>query len=223
MKRSLQCAVGAAAFLFSSGAWAQNFGTRGEFAISAERLFGFVHSSNTTTVNNVDRTTKYDTFSLLSNPLGGLFSVYGAARIGADYFVTDGFSVGLALGYDHVGTSAPNSPDSSLSVFTFAPRAGYAYMFSDVVGIWPRGGITYMSLSSSNDGVANSDLGGHQLALTLEAPLVIAPVPHAAFTIGPTFDIGLDGSSDTTVGNVKVSTDTTQTAIGVQAGMLIYL
>ena len=47
MKRSFQCAFGAAALLLSSSAWAQDFSAKGQLAISAERLFGFYHDSAT--------------------------------------------------------------------------------------------------------------------------------------------------------------------------------
>ena len=65
MKRSFQCAFGAAALLLSSSAWAQDFSAKGQLAISAERLFGFVHDSATLDGN----TTKTDAISLLSSPL----------------------------------------------------------------------------------------------------------------------------------------------------------
>ncbi len=222
MKRSLQCAVGTVALLVSASASAQTFGEKGQLAISAERLFGFVHNSSTTTFNGVDSTTKTDSFSLLSSTLtpvgagaGGL--AYSQPRVAGDYFVIDNLSVGAALGYSHVSFSRPANANTNIETsgdsWTFAPRAGYAIAFTDMIGIWPRAGFTYRSFSVGND-------GGHVLALTLEAPFTFSLIPHVVFTAGPTLDIGLGGSIDNTTGNVTTSIDYHSWELGLQTGLV---
>lgn len=226
MKRTLQCALGTVALLVgvsvSSRASAQTFGEKGQLAISAERLFGFVHNSSTVTFNGVDSTTKTDSFSLLSSTLtpvgtgtGGL--AYSQPRVAGDYFVIDNLSVGAALGYSHVSFSRPANANTDIETsgdsWTFAPRVGYSFLFNDMIGIWPRAGFTYRSFSVGNG-------GGHVLALTLEAPFTFSLIPHVVFTAGPTLDIGLGGSVDNTAGNVTTSIDFNSTEIGLQTGLI---
>ncbi len=222
MKRPVQCAFGALALLLSSSAFAQSFGEKGQLAISAERLFGYVHNSSTTTFNGQDSTTKTDSFTLLSSTLapaasgaGGL--AYSQPRVAGDYFIIDHLSLGAALGYSHVSFSRPATANTDIETsgdsWTFAPRVGYSFLFNDNIGIWPRGGFTYRSFGSGND-------GGHVFALTIEAPFTFAFIPHVVFTAGPTLDLGLGGSLDTSAGNVTTSIDFSSTEIGLQTGLI---
>ena len=225
MKRSriLQCALGTTALLVSSSAGAQTFGEKGQLAISAERLFGYVHDSSTVTEAGVDTTTKTDSFTLLSSTLtpgnigaGGL--AYSAPRVAGDYFVIDHLSVGAALGYSHVSYTRPVTANTNVETsgdsWTFAPRAGYSFLFNDMIGIWPRGGFTYRTFSSGSD-------GGHVLALTLEAPFTFSLIPHVVFTAGPTLDLGLSGSIDNTAAaGTTNSNDFSATEIGLQTALV---
>jgi len=219
MKRSFQCAFGTAALLLSSSAWAQDFSAKGQLAISAERLFGFVHDSATLDGN----TTKTDTISLLSSPLivgsSGVWGGFGTPRVAGDYFVIDHLSVGGAIGYAHWSVSTPNGPVTTsvdADSFTFAPRAGYFFGFTDIVGIWPRAGFTYKTYSSGNN-------SGHDLALTIEAPFMFTVIPHVAFWGGPTLDVGLSGSQSQKVGTTTRSVDFNATEIGIQTGLVGYV
>jgi len=220
MKRSFQCAFGTAALLLSSSAWAQDFSAKGQLAISAERLFGFYHNSATVTANNVDNTTKTDSFTLLSSPVSVGWN-YGAPRVAGDYFVIDHLSVGAALGYSHVSVSRDTAPGVSVTnsgdSFLFAPRVGYAFAFNDIVGIWPRGGFTYKSLNAD-------PVSEHVLALTIECPFVFTVIPHVAFWAGPTLDLGLTGSQSVKNGNgTTTSIDFNSTEIGIQTGLIGYV
>ncbi|MEP7050168.1 MAG: hypothetical protein ABJB12_07445 [Pseudomonadota bacterium] len=222
MNRSLQCAFGMAALLVSSSAGAQTFGNKGQLAISAERLFGFYHDSATVSVNNTDTTIKSDSFSLLTSPIAlqgaGTWS-YGSPRVAGDYFVIDHLSVGAALGYSHISVSVPGfggtTTTASGDSFLFAPRAGWAYMFSDIVGIWPRAGFTYRTLSAG-------DNSGHDFALTAEVPFIFTVIPHVGFWAGPTLDLGISGSQSTKTGPLTQSVDFNATEIGLQTGMTVY-
>jgi hypothetical protein len=225
MKRSFQCAVGAAALLLSSSAWAQDFSAKGQLAISAERLFGFYHDSATRTQNGVDTTFKTDSFSLLSSPIplnGNPESwTYGAPRVAGDYFIIDHLSLGAGIGYSHVSVSTPgNIPNTTVSTsgdsFLFAPRVGYAFAFNNIVGIWPRGGFTYRTLSAGNT-------SWHDLALTVECPFFFTVIPHVAFWGGPTLDLGLSGGQSISGNNgVTVTNNFNSTEIGIQTGLVAY-
>ena len=198
----------------SSSAWAQSesFGQQGEIAISAERLFGFVH-----TIRSVgDTTSSVDSISLFASPLSGLVTSYSTPRVAFDYFAAPGFSLGAALGFQHVASNADTG--GSLDLLVFAPRLGYAAVINPGIGIWPRVGFTFASTSVSDQTL-------HLYALTIEAPIVITPAPHAALTIGPTLDLGFAGSESGTGGNVVGGDgiDIKETGIGIQTGLLIYL
>jgi hypothetical protein len=177
------------------------FGQKGECAISGERLFGLVHSIR---VEN-SSTKTLESLGLFTSPDTEVVAAYAAPRVAFDCFAATRFSLGIALGFQAVGNA-----DALLNTVVLAPRVGYAAAFSQRVGIWPRVGVTYQS-TSLGDGQ-----GTHLFALTLEAPLVFTPVPHAALTIGPTLDLGLAGSKPGAI-NFR------ETDIGLQAGLLIYL
>jgi hypothetical protein len=238
MKKQFAFAVALSGVLLAApGARAADgFGRAGSVAISAERMFGIVASSDTETVDGQpgEETDYATSVSLLSNPIGGLMSNYSFARVGIDVFAIQGLSLGAALGYVTVSTSSKaelngasvEADGPTLNGFVFAPRVGYAYMFMDLLGIWPRAGITYVHAGSSYSNMgSSSETSANRLALTLEVPLVIAPSPHAAITVGPTLDLGLSGGSEseTTTANTTVTTKTDHKAtdIGLQAGLTI--
>jgi hypothetical protein len=229
MKRTLQSAFAAAALLVSSSAWAQNFGEKGQIAISAERLFGFTYDTATVSANNQDTTASVTHFSLLSSPvsIGGsggnfIWAGYGSPRVAGDYFLIDRLSLGAALGYAHwsatVQEPGPGGDETTTSgdSFTFAPRVGYYLTFNDKIGFWPRGGFTYRTFSAEN-------ASGNNLALTLEAPFAFTLLPHVAFWAGPTLDFGLTGSQSFEQPNgATTSNDFRATAIGIQTGLVVY-
>jgi hypothetical protein len=94
-------------------------------------------------------------------------------------------------------------------------------MFSDSAGIWPRGGITYLGSSSEND-AGTFETSVSLLALTIEAPLVLTPAPHAAILLGPTLDLGLSGTQEVTTGGASAEADVKGTDWGVQGGVMIW-
>jgi len=99
-------------------------------------------------------------------------------------------------------------------------------MFTPLLGIWPRGGITWL-IASSESASGNTKTSSNRLALTMEVPLVITPVPHAGFTVGPTLDLGLSGSDEIkNTDDMGVTTtlkqDVVGTDFGIQAGLFVY-
>jgi hypothetical protein len=230
------CLVLSAVLLAAPAAYAQDFGKEGQFAIGAERLFGVVHTSVTSEEGDLEATFSHTNISLLlsrsNSSGGGEFPLgYSFPRIAADYFVIDGLSVGGSLGlYTHSGSlevefmgESEENDTGSITGFLFEPRVGYAFMFSEMIGIWPRGGITYLSESAEN--ADNDERSSSALAITLECPLVINPVPHVVFGIGPTLDLGVTGSTENDPSEPMVptsETDITMHDIGLQASLTAY-
>ncbi len=164
----------------------QSFGNPGEFVISAERLLGYAHTQRTVVIKDVpDDKASYDQIHLLSNP-GDFGTGFSAPRLAFDVFLTTGFSLGGAFGY------AQNSDDGAgmvkQSLITLSPRFGYAFMFGDVVGLWPRVGATYL--------LHYSDFADTWLmAATADLPVVLVAGGHAAFTLGPRMDYAFLGKT----------------------------
>jgi len=207
--RRIWLGLGAAALASLAGrASAQDasFGDKGHLALSAERLFGYVHTESKASTTAASASRSVDSVTVLANPIAGATG-YGWPRIGIDGFVARGVSIGGSFGYFHY------SPDGSTSVsgFVLAPRLGYAAMVGPRVAIWPRLGFTYEQISQSST--------QNVFALTVEAPFTILVVPRAAFLIGPTADIGLGGGSS--VSGTDISEKITD--FGLQAGLLLFL
>jgi hypothetical protein len=209
MSRTLSCAITLLLLTLAGKAGAQEpaFGDKGHVAMSVERLFGFVHTSETrSAVGGGSNTQSQDTFTLLTNPVA-VASGYAWPRVGFDVFITSRVSVGAAAGYFNV-----SPPNGSLSGFVFAPRVGYAGYLGPRIAIWPRGGFTFEQVS--NDSTKRT-----AFALTLEAPLAVLISPRIAILIGPTLDLPLSGTLTVT----NVSTDDKFTEFGLQAGLLVFL
>lgn len=230
------CLVLSAVMLAAPAAYAQDFGESGQFAVGAERLFGIAHTSISSEVGDAEATLSHTNISLLmsrsNSSTGGIFPLgYSFPRIGADYFVMDGLSVGGSLGvYTHSGEVEAEemgvsieSDTGSYTGFLFQPRVGYAFMFSDMFGIWPRGGITF--LHEGFEAGNNDETSSSAWAITIDAPLVIHPVPHVVFGIGPTLDLGVTGSSEDDPADPDdptTETDFTMHDFGLQASLVVY-
>jgi hypothetical protein len=216
------------------------FGKAGQFAIGAERLFGFSWDSETETTpasGNVGErkdTDRHTTVSFLNNALVGSASSYNFARLAGDFFVIDGLSLGASLGYatsslttktSQEGISTKTKMGSTTGILV-APRVGFAHMFSPMVGLWPRAGITYVSIDAE-DADGNDVASKDRIALGLDVPFVLSPVSHVGFMIGPSLDFGFSGSNDgyfiDANGNtVTNSRDVSSISLALNAGMFMY-
>lgn len=223
----------------------RDFGRAGVFAVGVERLFGFAKTSGKVTIDEGTVKTERELENTSFYFLGGnsqsetdsFAGPYVVPRLGLDYFVVDRVSVGAAFTYasdsgkfDETvsGQNNRNQYDVSQTSILIAPRAGYAYMFSESVGIWPRAGVSYVTIKSvQDDGQNKAESSQNMLALGVEALLVVLPVPHAGFTVGPTVDFPLVGSGkEPVVVNGQVQSrdrDTNKfTTLGLQFGALMW-
>jgi hypothetical protein len=220
--------VGAVVMLGAGRARAQEesaaFGSQGRFALTAERLFGFVYTDRTQTVAGMDQTSHLTAFSLFGNSLG-ILTMYAQPRLGVDWFPAARLSVGLAAGYAHLSESLDvpaNTPVSSpvYTGYLLAPRVGYAVPLSPLVSLWPRLSFTFahlgLDISNGNTTTTNDT---SLYALTLEAPFVFVVAPHLFVSVAPTLELGLGGSQSST----GTSTNVKETDFGVLAGLGGYL
>ena len=214
MKRTV---VGLTMLLMSSlgarVAWGQvedaSFGKAHQLVVSADRLFGYVHSSETYSSGGVDITGSSNNVSIIGSPFTPLAASYASPRLAFDGFVTDGLSVGGSLSYFWTSTKQPSATNSnSVDGFMIMPRVGYALPIGQAAAIWPRVGFSYLHASGVGNTVS-------LYAVTMEVPLVIALGPHLALLAGPTFDLGVGGSENRN----GVTIDVKETDIGVQFGI----
>jgi len=214
----------------ASGVAAQDsgFAREGVLAFGVDRIFGLMHVAVTTEQGGGEATTSITEVSLLTG--GGGLSPYALPRVAFDGFVTDGLSLGVTLGLVNqsieseieVGSTSMTSEGPSGTGVLLGGRVGYGHMFTDVVGIWPKLGMSFFTTSTEdNDG---DETGLNGLALSVDVSLVIAPVPHFGFTVTPLLDLGLTGSSTTTTAaGTETEVDTKITDFGLQVGLLGWL
>lgn len=150
------------------------FGDASQFVLSAEQLFGYSYSRTSFTGGH----TSTNTFRLLADPLGAGAAAYMWPRLGFDYFVLRGISLGGAASFVRTTTGNNNN-----TVFELAPRVGYDVTIGPWLSAWPRLGFTYVHGSALQ-----------YSAISVEVPLVIAVAQHVAVLVTPTLDLGISGS-----------------------------
>ncbi len=211
----------------------RRFGGGGSLALTAEDLFGISSESTTVREDDGDHTDQTSRFGLLyeSRRAPGVMSPRG----GAHYFVIPSLSIGATVGYEHRGGStteprgsanAPVTRDKGGgSAFVFLPKVGYAFMFNDVVGLWPRAGLGW--LRNTDYPNPNSTIERDTtsfLVFSLDALLVVSPVANFGFYVGPGVDLSLSGSTEG-VDDVGVGTsrDSSFRRFDLAFGVLGYL
>jgi hypothetical protein len=224
----------------TAGAEPLDFGARGQFALSADRLSPlFSYSRISTDTGGGDSTTNTTTsMSLLWT--GAPEDVYDVPRVGLDYVVAPSITVGGEL-FGTIPFSASRSTTmggmttsrdtAKYSAFGIGARGGYVLALSHGLAFWPRGGLSYARESTSN---AINMMGGgsqsttvSQFALNLEPIFMIQAAPHVGVVFGPVLDIPLSGNThnEVTIGTMTVSTDnsTSQFHFGITLGLLGWL
>src|ERR1700722_19031371 len=141
------------------------FGERGEFIISADRLMGLFDYTSTklTLQDNSSASANYSSFALLQNPMGTTLNAgvgtggtadiapYNVPRLSFDYTVIPHLTVGGSFVVFYTpGASTTATASNGVSVtqdttktslFGIAPRVGYILNFSRLFSFWPRAGV----------------------------------------------------------------------------------
>lgn len=206
---AITIAVGLLAVGTRAGAQSPAVAERDRIVLSAERLFGFIHTEQTvTSAAGVDTTTSADNFSLFANPFGTV-SGYGFPRVGLDFVVGSHATVGGSVAYFHIASGS-----STVNGVLLAPRAGYLATLAPRVQFWPRGGFTLQRRSGDTLTASSSSTF---YAVTIEAPVAILLPPRVAILAGPALDLGLGGSAS--VGGTNIDTKITDVAFHVGLGV----
>lgn len=218
-------------------------GGSGVLVLSAERLFGVVSSTTSMEQMGVEASA---TTTSIDVGLRQSASPWSVPRLAFDGFVTDGLSLGAAAGFSTSSFSAGASSggtDADVDLgsswtLVLSPRVGYAYMFSEKAGIWPRAGMSFFFGGFGiDDGLlAQEDLDGDGMpdveltaadssvdgiALSAELPLILTPAQHFIILIAPTLDLGLTGSvsADGSASSDSSESDIEVTDFGLQVGL----
>ena len=225
----------------------RRFGQGFQVALSAENLFGYVHTWDTWSINKVrgasvagtEISSKGDNVAFLGNRGGANLS----PGLAVDFVLGQGFTIGGGFYYASTGgdetvkqgtttTTETNYKNSSLSAFGVATRVGYVLMFNEIVGIWPRLGLGYESGSiksysysgTNNQTETETDIDLSNFSIRPEVMLVISPVPHFALLLGAASRFGVAGSqTQKQAGVTTLDGDYTESGIGVTAGLMGYL
>jgi hypothetical protein len=191
--------------------------------------------------NNIDLERAGTDVSFLGS--GGVSAnVFGIPRLAIDGMFANGFTLGGSLSYmvtsgeheyvefngsSNSGTTKSKVQDPASSVFILAPRLGVMIPASPFVAVWLRGGISRISISTEQQlfdidtgaaltsTVTNTDT---LVNLTLDPQLVITPVPRVGITFGALLDIGVGGTSETSVSSTVH--DIKESAYGVTGGLV---
>ncbi len=201
------------------------FGSPG-FIVSADRLLPLVsYQSTETTQNGSSDTQSRLSIALMNNaPFEAYSTFYNLPRLAFDWLPVQNLTLGGAawLYADLLATNSSGGTSTDQAKLTYwgvAPRVGYIIPLGDKVSFWPRAGIEYNSVSSSD-----GSLSVTQFAVDLEAMLVISPWNHFGFTVGPTADIPISGKQTLTAvaggGGGTTSVDSSMLQVGLSAGML---
>lgn len=141
---------------------------QGTFAVSAERLaasnFHFYPGG----------------FNWVNQFLGAPGATpFDTPRVGFDYFVIDGLSIGghLGLGFYVWDNNGGNGSDAWIALM---PRVGYAFSLSDKIDFWPRLGFGVIAGDA-----APNDTG----VLTLDAMFLYDLTKNVALEFGPAIDL----------------------------------
>jgi hypothetical protein len=219
------------------GQGTHRFGERG-FIISADRLLPLLsyQSVTTTPPGGPSETQSRTSIALMNNgPYGVFDSFYNLPRLGFDWLPIDNLTLGGAAWFyadlqasDSVSTSGVSKSTDipKVTYWGIAPRVGYIIRLGDKLSLWPRAGIEYHNVSSSDVGAGSTSVT--QFAIEAEAMLVISPWNHFGFMVGPTLDAPLSGEQTIATTGTTGATTTTTTLrvdsamwqVGLSAGML---
>lgn len=208
---------------------------QGSVVFGAERMFGIYSYKGTAERDNAKYTQNGTQFSLLwgaNGTSGGVENNFDAMpRIGVDFFVTEGLSLGGSIGYytssGEQKLEVPGQPTDSedlddLTAVAFAPRVGYLIPLGERAGFWPRGGITYVSFKDEQPDNDKTTITSWQLSA--EAMFFLAPVEHFAFVLGPVIDFPIGGTVETENNNVaQPDQDLRWQNLGIAVGLAGYL
>lgn len=204
--------------------------------IAAERLFGVYAWQASMTFAPGAQASNSELHGTMVNVLvgntstnspDGVLNPLATPRIGTDVILPFGFTAGASLGYLSVagsredrqpGSAPATTPFPDGHAFFVSPRVGWIHSLTNWLGIWPRGGMTYVTLGDSQ-GADHTNV--HYLTVTLDPSVVFVPFSHVAVVIGPIFDIGVGGGGETVANGSAQDLDASFSNLGASVGSAV--
>jgi hypothetical protein len=177
------------------------------FSLALERVGGLAYAKASESNGN-------SSLSVTAFGIGGVTpNPFAIPRIGGDFILGSGLTLGGAIGFSRVSASATTSSGKSEDIgsvflYTVTPRVGYRIPLSERVDLTPRAGLTFAGASASPAN-SNNDASIFALAIGADAPF--------AFRLTDSFNLLAGAAIDYTV-SAKVTTTTTSTTSGGTTG-----
>jgi len=175
----------------------------GAWSVGIERVFGFSRATTKTETNGNTTSVTSSQVSLFDHTVSDQVG-YPGARVALDYLFPSGVTVGGAIGYQSVDPDNDVN-DDSVNAWLLEPRVGYFASVTASFGVWPRGGLTFLSIDTGGDD------GPSYTAISVEVPLELRLGGNVCFAVMPYVDLGVGGGTD--------NVDQKVTELGLQFGI----
>lgn len=177
--------------------------TKALFSLGLERFGGIAYAKGAEKDGD-------DSVSLLTMGLGvGNINPFAVPRIGADYILENGISLGAGAGFTRWSGSSSNGSRSedigSIFLYTFTPRVGYRVPISKSVDVTPRVGVTLAgaSISTGDNGDSSSVFA---VGAGVEAPFACRINDSFHILVAPAFDVTLTATASSSSSNGGTTT-----------------
>jgi hypothetical protein len=220
----------------------EHLASPGSSIVSADQLISLVSYTSSTTTYSGSKTTNSATsiafFTANAGSTASVLSFKTLPRLAFDYVLGTGITIGgAAWFFTNVSVSQSSGGMSTdqpkATYWGVAPRLGFVLPLGDILAIWPRTGVDYGEISFGSGGSVTVNgnavnIGGssiNQLAVDLDALLVVTPVRHLGLTIGPSVGIPLSGKVNTNVATAPgatASADISMWYVAVNLGLMGY-
>jgi hypothetical protein len=160
---------------------------------------------------------------------GGNPTFYTTPRVGFDYVLVPNLTLGgdlfvfFTLGGStsaKQGNTTTTTDLPSGNAFGVAPRVGYVIGLNPLLSIWLRGGFSFYHAGTSvsvNNCSNDRTTALNVVGLDVDPQLVISPLPHFAFEVGPAIDWGFAGSASVSTPSNQNCNTTITTSFGYTA------
>jgi hypothetical protein len=198
---------------------ANGLGHKHQLIITADRLVPLVSYTRESVDSNElpQNTPRTDSLSGSSISLlwGNNFfdgqRIHSLPRVALDFTVIERLTVGGAIAFavglggsqsterernGRTETTESDAPKST--VFGFVPRVGYILPLTEMLAVWPRGGMgiytTRRKVYDDDNNDVSVTTGDTIFSLDLDPQLAIVPFEHFYFSVGPLVNIPLTAS-----------------------------
>jgi hypothetical protein len=165
------------------------------FSLAIERVGGLAYAK---------ASSNDDSVSVFTIGVGvGTVNPYALPRVGVDYVLKSGLTLGAALGVARWSASATSNSASSdvgsITLYTLTPRIGYRLALTPHIDFTPRLGGQIVGGSVSN-GAGSADASVFSFGIGADAPFAFRITDSFHILAGPAIDVTLTASASASNG-----------------------